>query len=110
MAQLRRDEGVPNIVLIGLPNLASLQKTAAKLAANNIPHYNWIEPDAPASGFNAIATAPLDEDQRKILRNYRVYNTGIAQLVERRGSNPGEAGSRPAPRANGAGAEASARV
>jgi hypothetical protein len=107
MATLVHPEGIPNIIVVGLPNIAALRRAETKLRSNGIPHYAWSEPDYDF-GFTAIATAPLHGEQRKVLANYRVYNTGIAQLVERRGSNPEGAGSSPAPCANGAGTDASA--
>ena len=101
LASLRQqDEGVPNLVLIGLPGQKALRKVLSKLSVNNIPHYAWEEPDNDW-GLTAIATAPITGEQRETLRNYRVYNTRVAQLVERRGLlAPEVAGSIPAPRTN----------
>lgn len=102
-------DNIPNIVLIGLPNKAALQRALGKLRAAHIPHYEWHEPDYDF-GFTAIATAPIRGEQRDALKNYRVYSLGIAQQVERRGSNPGEAGSSPAPQTNGDGTGVSTEV
>jgi hypothetical protein len=102
---LRYEEGMPNQVLIGVPNIAALNRVRVKLEANQIPHYCWHEPDHDF-GFTAIATAPLYGEQRKILANYRVY-TPVAQLVERRPLSSRVAGSSPAGSVNGAGTGAS---
>jgi hypothetical protein len=85
----------PNIVVIGLPNVAALNRAVTKLKAANILHYAWHEPDFNF-GFTAIATAPIEGKQREALANYRVYNfTAVAQIVERLGSRE-DAGSLPA--------------
>lgn len=84
---------MPNIVLVGLPNVRSLEKTARKLRLNNIPHHEWHEPDFDF-GFTAICTAPLDEKQRIILKDYRVY-APIAQLGERPALTRDGVGSNP---------------
>ncbi len=65
-------QGIPNIILIGLPDIKGLKRVLAKLKHNRIPHYEWHEPDNDF-GFTAIATIPLDEEQRKVLKNYRLF-------------------------------------
>jgi hypothetical protein len=107
MASLRREEGIPNMVLIGLPSLASLKRAEAKLQANAIPHYAWVEPDYDF-GFTAIATAPLNGEQRKVMANYRVYNASVAQLRERPALNGEAVGANPTRSANAGGTAASA--
>lgn len=96
-------------MLIGLPNVKALTRALTKIQAAQIPHYAWTEPDNDL-GFTAIATAPIRGEQRKALENYRVYSTPVAQLRECSALNGEVAGENPAGRANGAGAEASARV
>jgi len=66
LAQLRREEGTPNIVLIGLPDAAALRRAEQKLIAAKIPHFVWEEPDYNF-GLTSIATAPVRGDQRKAL-------------------------------------------
>lgn len=78
MASLRGEEGVPNIVAIGVPNTKSLQKVQLKLRANKIPHVPWIEPDFNY-GLTAIATAPIWGAQREVLKNYRIYSPSFTQ-------------------------------
>lgn len=67
---------VPNIVVIGVPDVAALNRVLVKLRANQIPHHSWHEPDFDF-GFTAIATAPLDDSQRAVLANYRLYSGGV---------------------------------
>jgi hypothetical protein len=74
-ASYPQGQGVPNIVLIGVPNLAALERVRAKLAANQIPHYCFHEPDHDF-GFTSIATAALGEEDRHVFANYRVWSYG----------------------------------
>ena len=90
--------GTPNIVLIGLPNLASLERTHAKIRAAKIRHCAWREPDHDF-GFTAIATEPLIGEQRRIFEKYRVY-APVAQVDERSVLNREDAGTSPVGRAN----------
>jgi hypothetical protein len=86
------DTGIPNLVTIGMPNLASIERVLRKLKSNQIPHYAWYEPDNDW-GLTAIATAPLeaDSEQRKVLANYRVYAPEVSANTV--GSNPTDARS-----------------
>lgn len=65
-------QGVPNIVLIGVPNLKSLLKVERKLMEAQIHYFAWHEPDNDM-GFTSIATVPLSGHIRSILSNYRLY-------------------------------------
>lgn len=85
---LRLERGIPNIILIGVPHLRSLNKVLAKLKAHQIPHFAWTEPDYDF-GLTAIATAPLEGEQRSVLSNYRLYGGGPAKADC--GSNPDSA-------------------
>lgn len=78
MSSIRPEEGVPNIVLIGVPDIAALKRVQAKLQAHQIPHYSWTEPDFDL-GFTAITTAALREDKRQHLRRYQVYRSPVVQ-------------------------------
>lgn len=49
------------------------KKVLDKLQSNQIPHTPYSDPDKPEWGITAIATHPLDEDQREVLLNYRLY-------------------------------------
>lgn len=74
----RSDGDVPNIVLIGLPNIKALERALRKLRDNKIPHYAWVEPDNDF-GLTSICTAPILGVQRDCLKNYRVYSPGAEQ-------------------------------
>lgn len=65
-------EGTPNIVLIGVPDEAELRKASVILSGNQIPHWEWTEPDFNL-GFTAIATAPIQGAQRLCLAHYRLW-------------------------------------
>jgi hypothetical protein len=83
LAQLRGAElGVPNLITIGMPNVATLERVLRKLQANGIPHFAWREPDH-AFGLTAIATAPLaaDSPERELMKNYRVYHAPVVSTV-----------------------------
>ena len=68
----RPEEGIPNIVYIGVPNINALNRVLKKLKDHQIPHYPWIEPDNDF-GFTSIATIPLDDSiKRQALKNYRL--------------------------------------
>jgi hypothetical protein len=64
-------EGIPNIVVIGVPDLKALERVLAKLKLNQIQHFAWTEPDYDL-GMTAIATVPLDEKRKQCLMNYRL--------------------------------------
>jgi len=104
MAALRGEEGVPNIVAIGVPHTKSLQKVQLKLRKNKIPHFAWIEPDFNY-GLTAIATAPIWGQQRDILKEYRVYKPNEccehSRIIQMQGSPVrSNEGSNPSPGAN----------
>lgn len=98
--------GIPNMVLIGLPNIAALGRALAKLKGNNVLHYAWSEPDHDW-GLTSIATAPISGEQRKVFQNYRVYNSPVAQNTERPILNGENVGGTPTGRANDGGSDAS---
>jgi len=69
----RPDPFVPNIIAIGVPDIAALERVRAKLRANQIAAHYWHEPDNDL-GFTAIATIPLNAEQKQVLANYRLWN------------------------------------
>lgn len=109
MASMYGPMGVPNIVLVGVPHLKSLQRVAEKLRANAVPHYEWTEPDYDL-GFTSITTAPVRGEQRKVFENYRVYSAPGVLMASTRASKARSDGSIPSGCANGDGTEASVRV
>jgi hypothetical protein len=74
-------EGIPNVVYIGVPDVPALLRVKAKLEKHQIPKYCYEEPDYDY-GFTAIATAPLDDEQRRPLRNYQVWKEGGSKTRE----------------------------
>lgn len=72
MASHAEIEGVPNLVIIGLPGEPALRRALSKLQSNGIEHYSWSEPD-DAMGFTSIATVPLSRLEKAPLSNYRVW-------------------------------------
>lgn len=105
-SKLADPSATPSIVLIGVDNVQALQRVIEKLNLNKISFSEFHEPDYDL-GLTAIATVPLDESQREVMRNYRLwnestFNTRVAQLAERRDSRkayPEVGGSTPPPRA-----------
>lgn len=68
------DTWIPAVIAIGTPNEKTLVKVSNKLRGNNIPHFMWKDPEHPELGeFVAIATYPLDLEQKEILKDYRLY-------------------------------------
>lgn len=73
-------ERCPNIVFIGVPDTKSLYKALHKLKANQIPQYRWpaqwMEFSEGEAEYNqeltAIATIPISDSIRQVLKNYRV--------------------------------------
>lgn len=67
-------EGIPSVLLIGMPDVAALNRVVTKLTARNIPHVAYVEPDfANELGFTAISTAPLNCVQKLALINFRLW-------------------------------------
>ena len=63
---------VPNIVLIGVPDVAALRAACKLLSDNLIAHHSWHEPDFDY-GFTAITTEPVAGAQRACLAHYRTW-------------------------------------
>jgi hypothetical protein len=77
----------PNLVYIGVPDVRALNRVLAKLKANQIRHYPWVEPDF-GYGFTSIATEPLTEERKEVLSNYRVWRYGSGTGQPACGVNP----------------------
>jgi hypothetical protein len=63
----------PSLIVIGVPDQKALLRVVTKLQDHNIDHQQFIEPDFDI-GLSAVATVPLNEEQRGVLRNYRLWN------------------------------------
>lgn len=90
---------VPNIVFVGVPNLAALKRVETKMKACGIPHYAWHEPDGDL-GFTSLATVPLVGSQREMLLNYRVWSFPHSSICRASASKADDAGANPAEGAN----------
>lgn len=66
--------GIPSIVVIGMPDTKGLDKVRKKLADAGITSFEFTDPDAKHLGVTAIATEPLDKEQKSVLSNYRLWN------------------------------------
>jgi hypothetical protein len=97
-ASLYGVDGIPNIVIIGVPNEQALRRVEKKLEACAIPHFSWTEPDYDL-GFTAITTAPLTREEKVALANYRVYSP-VVLIAKASASKAEDAGAVPAGRAN----------
>lgn len=90
VVSLYPQEGIPNLVAIGVPDVAALNRVLTKLKANQIEHFPWVEPDGDL-GFTAIATIALNSERKKMLANYRLYSPGTGQpacsVMADRGAN-----------------------
>lgn len=99
--------GIPSIVLIGVPDKKALDRVIKKLINNSINFSDFYEPDH-GIGLSAVATVPVTEKQRRILHGYRLwnestFNTRVAQWSEHRHSRkayPEVGGSIPSTCAN----------
>jgi len=58
-----------------VPDVSALNRVRMKLESNQILHYCYHEPDNDF-GFTSIATAALDQEQRQLLLNYRLWKNG----------------------------------
>ena len=63
---------VPYCIVIGVPDKNSLFRVVERLRAHGIGHRVFYEPD-DNMGLSAVATVPLEQDQRRVLSNYRLW-------------------------------------
>lgn len=81
-------DGVPNLVVVGVPDERSLSKAKQKLVDAGIEYFAWIEPDG-GLGFTSLITEPLDRERKQALKNYRLWRpvefnrSAVAQSAER---------------------------
>lgn len=64
--------GIPNIIVIGVPDTAALERVRAKLHGADVGYVCWEEPDFDL-GFTSIATQPMGAEEKKFLQNYRLW-------------------------------------
>lgn len=71
---------IPSTVVIGVPNQKALHRVIKKLELNNITYESFHEPDWDL-GLTSVATVPLSESQRSILKDYSIWReSNNAQL------------------------------
>lgn len=119
MILFRPNLGLPSIITIGIPHAKSMDRVQGKVRDNNLPYLAWIDPDFKELGVTSIATYCETENEREVLRNYRLYdpransertpvlhataaldgergaNADVAQLREHSVSNGGVVGENP---------------
>lgn len=66
-------DGIPNLIVVGLPHAAAVLKCIKKLFFHNIQHQTWHDPDT-SYGITAIATVPLTPEEKVVLANYRLWS------------------------------------
>jgi hypothetical protein len=66
------EEVNPSLVLVGVPNKKSLERVLRKLKMNRIDASAFFESDEDM-GLSAIATVPLNEEQRALLQDYSLW-------------------------------------
>jgi hypothetical protein len=70
---------IPSCIVIGVPDKNALLRVCEKLNKHNIQHHTFYEPDFNM-GLSAVATVPLEQEQRRFLSNYRLWreeNTNV---------------------------------
>lgn len=69
----------PSVVVIGVIDKNALFRVVEKLRSNEIGHQVFYEPDFNM-GLSAVATVPLEQEQRRVLSNYKIWkeeNTNV---------------------------------
>ena len=66
----------PSCVVIGVPDKAALFRAVEKLRKYGIDHEVFYEPDFNM-GLSAVATVPIEGEQRRALSNYRIWTEPV---------------------------------
>jgi len=72
----------PHLVFCSVKNTQKLHKCISKLTDSNIKHYQWHEPDLD-NALTAIATEPIQGEQRKIFNHYQLFSPQGNQMLTR---------------------------
>ena len=72
LSQTHKIEGTPNLILIGVRDICELENVRYRLLGSGYDFVMWSEPDYDM-GETAIATVPLDQSQRMIFSQYRLW-------------------------------------
>lgn len=75
---------MPNLVLIGVPDVRALERVRQKLDRASMTYACWHEPDNNL-GFTSIATGPMHASEKSFLAHYRLWKPypRVAQRIER---------------------------
>lgn len=66
------DGNVPSLILLETPDKESLLALSKKLFDAHIMYHMFYEPDDDF-GYTSLTTQPLNEDQRKLFSNLRLW-------------------------------------
>jgi len=72
MALGRHDNSVPNVVVIEIADEIQMNKVGNKVTNGGLTAFVWQDPDKE-DGITAIVTEPLEDKNRAIFKNYRLY-------------------------------------
>lgn len=66
-------DAVASVIILSVPNLASLTRASERLKSHGIDHHLFFEPDFDM-GHSALATRPLrHRDERFLMRKYPLF-------------------------------------
>lgn len=74
-AYYRAEHGIASAVLLAVPDRESLLLASARLAARDVAHQVFFEPDN-GMGESALATGPLQGAARRALAGYPLWGAG----------------------------------
>lgn len=63
---------IPYCIVIGVPDKTALFRVVERLRTHTIDHQVFYEPD-DNMGLSAVATVPLEQEQRRVLSSYRLW-------------------------------------
>lgn len=94
---------IPNIVLIGVPDVDALEVARMELLKAEIKHWAWTEPDF-GLGFTSITTVPISGEKRLALAHYDTWKPILLSSpnCKAANSNLAHAGAGPAESPTGA--------
>lgn len=71
-----RLNGHPNIVVVGVADIAALQAAHVDLMKREVPHKMWADPDDLGLNPNwtSLATYPITKQERNKLHHYRPWS------------------------------------
>jgi hypothetical protein len=73
LGQVIPENGIPNLIVVGVPHAKALDKARAKMLEANINFHFWEDPDTQ-HGVTAVASHPLTKNEKGVLANYRLWS------------------------------------